>query len=338
MNIGIIGIGFMGATHFRAIKQVEGARVSAICTRSQKKLDGDWSDVRGNFGPRGGHEDLTGIKKYNEIDAIIADPEVELLDICLPTPYHRDIAIRGLEAGKHVLVEKPIALTLEDADAMVAAAKRTGRQLMVAQVLRFFPEFAYVKQAIESGEHGALLGAHLKRVISKPDWAADDFYSSTEKTGGPAIDLHVHDADFVRYIAGMPDAVQSSGVLTPDGGVTYLVTEYIYEGKNMAITCASGAIAMKSVMFEHGFDIYLENATIRHNSLDEAPVTLFTPDGKSQPALTGDAFVGEIGYIVNCLKEGRTPELLSGESARDSLLLALKEVEAVKKGGRVAVK
>ncbi|MDH7568558.1 MAG: Gfo/Idh/MocA family oxidoreductase [Armatimonadota bacterium] len=338
MNIGIVGIGFMGATHFRAVKQVEGARVSAICTRSQKKLAGDWSDIRGNFGPGGGTEDLTGIKKYQEIDEIIADPEVELLDICLPTPYHRDVAIRALQAGKHVLVEKPIALTLADADAMVQAARDAGRQLMVAQVLRFFPEFAYVKQVVEGGAYGALLGAHFKRIISKPDWAADDWFSSVEKTGGPAIDLHIHDADFVRFLAGMPNAVQSSGVLTPDGGVTYLVTEYLYEGRNMAITCASGAIAMRSVMFEHGYDVYLERATLRHNSLDEVPVTLYTPDGKTRPEIPQvDGFVGEIGYAVRCLKEGREPELLSGQSARDSLYLALKEVEAVKRGGRVAV-
>ncbi|MBI3948564.1 MAG: Gfo/Idh/MocA family oxidoreductase [Armatimonadetes bacterium] len=329
----------MGATHFRAIKQIDGARVSAICTRSQKKLEGDWNEIRGNLGASGGTEDLTGVRKYREVSEILADPEVELLDICLPTPFHREVTIQALEAGKHVLVEKPIAITLADADAMVAAARRAGRKLMVAQVLRFFPEFVYAKQVVESGEHGALLAAHFKRVISSPDWGTMDGYADVTKTGGPAIDLHIHDTDFIRFFAGMPDAVQSSGTLAANGGVSYLATEYLYEGRNVAITCASGAIAMPSVMFEHGYDVYLEKATLRHNSLDAVPVTLYTAEGKTTPALPGgDPFVGELGYVVQCLNEGRDPDLLSGESARDSLLLAWKEVEAVKRGGRVAVR
>lgn len=338
MNVGIVGIGFMGATHFRAVQGIEGARVSAICDSIEKRLTGDWRDIRGNFGPSAGIVDLTGISKYRDVTAFLADPQVQMVDICLPTPFHRDVAIQALEAGKDVLVEKPIALTLADADAMVAAAERTGRTLMVAQVLRFFPEFAYIKQLLEDGRYGRLQAAHLKRVIAMPNWSPDNWFADASKSGGPAIDLHIHDSDFVRHIAGMPDVVQSTGVTAPDGQVLYLTTEYLFEGRNLAVTASSGAIAQSTIPFEHGYDVYLEKATIRFNSLDEAPVTLYTADGITKPELPAiDGYAAEVEYAIRCLEQKRAPELLLGASARDSLKLALKEIEAVKSGKPVRV-
>src|SRR5262249_50099556 len=153
------------------------------------------------------------------------------LDICLPTYLHKETAIAALKAGKHVMVEKPIALSIEDADEMVETARETGRALMVGQVLRFFPEFAHIKQVMESGHYGELAAIHLKRVISKPTWARDDWFADTSKTGGAVVDLHIHDADFVQFLFGMPQQVFASGIVGPDGQVSYLVTEYLYEGR-----------------------------------------------------------------------------------------------------------
>src|SRR5438874_6903152 len=113
VRVGIAGIGFMGVTHFKAYQQVEGAPVAAIFTRDPKKLEGDWTNVRGNFGGAGGVQDLAGVRKHNNLEDLLGDPEIDLLDLCLPSYLHRDIAIEALERGKHVLVEKPIALTVE---------------------------------------------------------------------------------------------------------------------------------------------------------------------------------------------------------------------------------
>src|SRR5688500_13270731 len=110
VRVGIAGIGFMGVTHFKAYQQVEGARVAAIFTRDPAKLQGDWTNVRGNFGEAGGQQDLTGIRGHSDLDALLSDLEIDLLDICLPSHMHREIAVRAMDAGKHVLVEKPIAL------------------------------------------------------------------------------------------------------------------------------------------------------------------------------------------------------------------------------------
>jgi predicted dehydrogenase len=333
VRIGIAGIGFMGVTHYKAARNVTGGQVTALFTRDAKKLAGDWTNVRGNFGEAGGVQDLSGVRKHNSLDALLNDPEVDLIDICLPTYLHREITLKALSRGKHVLVEKPIALNLEDADEMIAAAEGAGRLLMVGQVLRFFPEFAFVKETLDNGEYGRLLGAHFKRIISRPDWSGDNWFADASKTGGPVIDLHIHDADFVQYLFGMPSAVFATGVTAPNGQVDYLVTQYLFEGRDGSITTASGAISQSGVPFEHGYDVYFERATLRYNSLAGNPIQLALADG----AVTGitpakpDAFAAELQAAVDGVASGQLPATLAGQSARNSLLLCLREAESVRR-------
>src|SRR5207248_9240112 len=117
--------------------------------------------------------DLAGVKKYSAAAELFADPEIDLVDICTITDQHAPLALQALKAGKHVLVEKAIALSPADADAMVAAAKKAGKLLMVAHVLPFFPEFRFAAEAVRGGKYGKLIAAHFKRVISRPDWSAE---------------------------------------------------------------------------------------------------------------------------------------------------------------------
>jgi predicted dehydrogenase len=339
IRIGIVGVGFMGMIHFLAARQLRGARVVAICSRDPKKLAGDWRDIRGNFGPRGEIMDLSAIKRYESLDKLLADPEIDLVDICNPTHLHPATAIRALQAGKHVLVEKAIALDPKDADAMLDARSQAGKLLMVAHVLPFFPEFAYAAEAIRSGRWGRVLGAHFKRVISRPDWTAE--IGDAKLTGGPAVDLHIHDTHFIGLLCGVPKRVFSSGVID-NGAVSYLTTQYLYGNNGPAVTCSSGALAQKGREFVHGYEIYLEKATLVYES-GVCPLTVLTADGKSeQPQLSGGgdptaAFAAEIQAAVDGAAAGREPDLLSGRLARDALVLCHKECESVKTGEAVAV-
>lgn len=335
VRVGIAGVGFMGVTHFKAYGQVEGAQVAALFTRDRKKLEGDWDNVRGNFGGAGGRQDLTGIRKYESLNLLLADPEIDMIDLCLPSHLHRDLAIQAMEAGKHVLVEKPIALTVEDADAMIAASERTGRLLMVAQVLRFWPEFSVIKDLVESGEYGALRGAHFKRVISRPDWAGNDnWFADPTKTGGPVVDLHIHDTDFVQYLLGQPAAVSSTGTLSPNGQIDYLVTQYQYPGRNVCVTAQGGAVAMKGIEFEHGFDVYFERAMLKHNSSTTPALELYTEDGGKTEVTPriGDAFAAQLTTAVQGVATGRLPAALAAVTARNSLATVLAEAESVRTG------
>jgi predicted dehydrogenase len=339
IRIGIVGVGFMGMIHFLASRKLKGARVTAICSRNQKKLAGDWRGIQGNFGPPGRKMELGKIKRFDRLDALLDDPDIDLIDICNPTNLHPPTALAALRAGKHVLVEKAIALEAKDADAMVKAAQQAGKLLMVGHVLPFFPEFAYAAKAIRSGKHGNLLAAHFKRVISRPDWSAE--MADASKTGGPAVDLHIHDTHFIAWVCGVPNKVFSSGV-EEDGAVQYLTTEYLYGRGGPAVTCSSGALAQKGRPFVHGFEIYLDEATLVYES-GATPLTVLTADGKcKQPKLKVGpdatwAFTAEIQAAVEGIKGGREPDLLSGKMARDALLLCQKECQSVRTGQSVAV-
>jgi predicted dehydrogenase len=340
VRIGIVGIGFMGMIHYLASRKLRDARVTAICSRDPRKLAGDWRGIRGNFGPSGTRMDLGKTKRYSRLDELLADPDVDLIDVCTPTDLHAPTALAALRAGKNVLVEKAIALDTKDADAMVKAAARAGKLLMVAHVLPFFPEFAFAAAAVRDGTYGSLLGGHFKRVISRPDWSAD--IGDASKTGGPAIDLHVHDTHFIGLIAGVPERVFSIGKVEKDGSVSYLTTEYLYGEGGPAVSCSSGAVAMSGRPFVHGFEIYLEKATLAYDS-GGVPLTLITPDGKAKKVKLkggGDdiaGFTAEIQAAVDGVKIGKEPDLLSGKLARDALMLCHKECQSVRTGRAVAV-
>lgn len=345
VGIGIVGIGFMGMIHYLAAQKLAGGRVVALCSRDPKKLAGDWTGIRGNFGPPGMQMDLSAQARYPRLDDLLADPAVGLVDLCVPNDQHARLAIRALEAGKDVLVEKPIALTVEDADAMLAAARSSGRRLMVAHVLPFFPDFAFALEAVQSGRYGRLQAAHFTRVISRPDWSSG--IADADRSGGPAIDLHIHDTHFIGLLCGVPDAVHARGVVE-GGAVVHLATQYLYDRAEpgVAVSAVSGALCQDGRPFAHGFEIYLEGATL---SLGIAhlpgtgpvnPLALILPGGRVEhPDLGGgdpvDAFARELTAAVEAVASGTEPDRLSGTLARQALATCWAEVESVK--GREAV-
>ena len=333
VRIGIVGVGFMGVTHFKAIEKVKGAKVTAIATRDEKKLSGDWRTVQGNFGGSGGRQDLKGISAYADVEELLHDPKVDLVDICLPTTMHYDWTMKALEAGKHVFVEKPISLDLKQAERMMALAKKKRRRLMVAHVLRYFPEYALVKSLVDAKKHGKVLAAQFKRVISQPSWWNP---KDLQRTGGPAIDLHIHDADFVQYLFGLPKAVTSAGLIRRGGVVEHIDTHYHYRS-GAAISASGGWMSQQGCPFEHGYDVFFEDATLKFNSSWGQPPVLLTNDGKSKnPRLPGgDGFVGELQEAVDAVKAGKESKVLSARSATESLRMCLKEIESVRRGRRV---
>ncbi|HEX4614137.1 MAG TPA: Gfo/Idh/MocA family oxidoreductase [Urbifossiella sp.] len=339
VRIGIVGLGFMGRIHYLAAQRLSGARVTAVCSRDPAKLAGDWTNTRGNFGPEPGRVDLGGVKKYAAFADMLADPDVDLIDICTVTDQHTPLALQALAAGKHVLVEKAIALSPADADAMVAAAKKAGKLLMVAHVLPFFPEFKFAADAVRGGQYGKLVAAHFKRVIARPDWSAD--IGDAAKTGGPAVDLHIHDTHFIGLVCGVPKEVFAVGTVE-NGAVSYLTTSYLYGPGGPAVTCTSGAVCMPGRPFAHGYEIYLEKASLIYDA-GGTPLTLLTADGKSaQPQLPGGgdplaAFADELQAAADGVRTGAEPDLLGGQLARDALVLCHRECESVKTGRAVAI-
>src|SRR5262249_39015227 len=177
------------------------------------------------------------------------------------------------------------------------------------------------------------------RVISQPDWSAA--IGDAAKTGGPAVDLHIHDTHFIGLVCGVPKHVFAVG-LTQGDAVTYLTTSYLYGPGGPAVSCSSGAVAMKARDFVHGYEVYLERATLTYES-GPCPLTVLHADGRTErPALPGGddattAFTAEIQAAVDGIRSGQEPDLLSGRLARDALVMCHKECQSVLTGEAGAV-
>lgn len=343
-RVGLVGLGFMGMIHYLAYQRLRGVKVAAVCEQDPVRRAGDWRSIKGNFGPPGELMDLSGVAQYAELDAMLADPALDLIDVCLPTALHAGAAIKALQAGRHVLCEKPIALRPDDAAAMVAAAEKAGRLLMIGHVLPFFPEYRFAYDAIAGGKYGRLLGGHFKRIISDPLWMPR--YYDPRVIGGPMLDLHVHDAHFIRLVCGMPRSVQCIGTMRGEV-VERFHAQFRFDDAGLVVTAASGVIAQQGRPFTHGYEVYLEEATllfefavIGGEPVLSTPVTVLTADGRvERPQLApGDAispFENELGEVVRAVQCGAPSPLLAGDLARDAVLICQKETEAVMSGRAV---
>lgn len=345
IRVGLAGIGFMGWIHYLAYKKLSGVELVAVSDPIEKRLAGDWRDIKGNFGPPGEMVDLSQVAKYADYHDMLADPNVDLIDCCLPPSMHAEATIAGSQAGKHVFCEKPMALTTEDCRRMVAAAADAGKQLFIGHVLPFFPEYAHALELIRGGTYGRLLGGAFKRVISDPAWMRD--FWDPNRCGGPLIDLHVHDAHLIRLLFGMPTSLVSAGRLRGDV-VEYCNTTFRFADPSLVVSAVSGVINQQGRPFTHGFELHLEKASLHYEFAAFAdkpelmPLKIMTEDGQVvRPEIGGEdltaAFVGEIGEVVRCVQANQPSPTLSGDLARDAIILCHKQTESVQTGRAVEI-
>ena len=345
INVGIAGIGFMGWIHYLAYQRVRGMKLAAVCSRNKNKLAGDWRGIKGNFGPEGTKVDLSGVSGYEDYEQMLADPTIDLVDLCLPPDLHADAAVKAFKAGKHVFVEKPMALTTAECRRMVQAAEKADRQLMVGHVLPFSPEYVHARKLIDSGSYGRPIGGTFKRVISDPLWLKD-FYDP-QRVGGPLVDLHVHDAHFIRMVFGMPMSVSSVGRMRGNV-VEYCSSTFGFADPSLVVSAVSGVINQQGRPLTHGYEIHLERATLQFEFAAFAdvaelmPLKVLTDQGRVlRPKFKGGdeiaGFVEEIKEVAKAIRTGQPSTILSGELARDAVVLCHKQTDSVRRGRPVTL-
>ncbi|MBI1246575.1 gfo/Idh/MocA family oxidoreductase [bacterium] len=346
IKVGIVGVGFMSWIHYLAYQKVRGMSVASFCSRDSKKRKGDWRGIKGNFGPPGEKIDVSKMTVYETLEELLADDSIDMVDICLPPALHEEATIAALKAGKHVLVEKPIALEPAAAKRMQKTADKSGKLLLTAHVLPYFAEFNFALEAARSGKFGKLLGGHFTRLISDPTWLKD-FYDP-KKVGGPLLDLHIHDAHFIRLLFGMPTSVTSIGRMRGEV-VEYCNTQFGFSDESLVVTATSGVLHQPGRSFTHGFEIHFEEATllmdfavIDDTPLLSMPLTVLPKKGKAkQPKLKGgdpiDSFAAELKEVQSSIESGTPSSILGGELAIDALVLCQKQADSVAKGKTVRV-
>lgn len=341
VNIAIVGIGFMGLIHYLAYQKIKNAKVLAIVSRNPQKRNGDWRDIKGNFGPKGTVVDLKKIKTCENLDEILSDDSIDLVDICLPTFLHADAAIKSLEAQKHVLCEKPISLSLSDSQKMIGTSKAQGKMLMIGHVLPFFPAYAYLKTVKEQGIFGALKGGFFRRIISDPTWIPDFYIPSM--IGGPLFDIGIHESHFIRILCGMPYQVFSCGWMRGDVP-EYTSSAFIYPHENpYSISAISGVIQQQGRPFTQSFEVYFEDATVLFDYANingktqlSMPLTVLKKDGTVENPNIGTtedpvhSFISELTHVVEALETNTQSNLLDASLARDALLMCYKQIESIR--------
>lgn len=345
MRAAIVGVGFMGWIHYLAYRKSSAAELVGFASRDAKKRAGDWRGIQGNFGPPGEVIDVDSLKTYETLEEVLQDDSVELVDLCTPPHLHVEQVKQCFIAGKHVLCEKPLALSAGAAAELVEAADRAGRLLLVAHVLPFHPEFRLLADAAADGRWGKLLGGHFTRTIGPVDWNPD-FYNP-DRVGGPLIDLHVHDTHLIRLLFGMPKRVYARGRLH-DGTPQYFETLYDFADPSLVVAASGGVIDQHGRPFTHAYEAHFERATVQFalaafdDAAETMPVKILHEGGKIERPDMGsgdpvDAFVAEIDAAAAAVAGGTPAAVLQGALAADALKLSQRIAESMAAGEPVAI-
>jgi len=331
MKIAVLGLGFMGSTHLKALKSIPDATLTAILSNDERAREGDLSGIQGNLGGPGEQFDFSSVKKYRDAAVLLEDPDIDAVDICLPTFLHAPVALMALQAGKHVLVEKPMALTAAEADELVNEARRRNRVLMSAQVLRFFPVYQALRDTLPS--LGATRHAFFRRRCAAPAWSK--WLHDKSKSGGGMFDLLIHDIDVALWLFGMPLRVSAIGTEDLPRGID-LLTATLYYAKGLKVTITGGWHHPKSYPFSMEYTVVADGGTLEYSSAGRVP-TLYREDG-TETALelgTHDGYVAEIAYFADCVKKDVQPELCPPESSVQAVKLALLLDQARNRNGEI---
>ncbi len=332
LRVGIIGLGGMGTKHLDCYSKVDGAEVVAVADCREEKLQPGISSTEINIGDLSASVDPDRQELYSEGMELIADENLDVVDICLPTFLHADYTVAALQAGKHVLCEKPMALTAGECDRMLAAAADAPGKLMIAHCVRFFPEYAYLKCTMESGRLGRLTQLDMWRGGSPPTWSWEDWLLDHKRSGGFLLDLHIHDADFVQYLLGAPRAALSRGQKGISGGYDVVTTQYIFDDP-AAVTVGANMGMSTGFGFNARFQAVFEGGSLGYDMASGKPLSEATDDGVSEPNIPADdGYVAEIEYFVDCIERGEAPTVVTPESGALSVRICAAELESIESG------
>jgi len=339
INVGIVGLGFMAATHLRAYQQIPGARIAALCNPSGRNLDGDFSKVSGNIDTGAPLRlDMKDVRAYRDLDAFLADDAIDLIDICTPTASHVELATRALRAGRHVLCEKPLTRTVADGRAIASALEGARGFCMPAMCLRFWPEWAWLRQAIVEERFGRVLGARFRRVAEPPAWGQKYFFDG-KTSGGALFDLHVHDTDFVQYCFGVPTHVYAAGYAKLSGAIDHVTTQYTVPG-GAAVVAEGGWAMTPGFGFNMSYTVNFERATADYDiARGEEALKLFA-EGRGPEVVRcegPDGYVRELKHLLESIEKGVAPTVVTVADAIRSIAICEAEERSVRSGDKQAV-
>jgi len=337
LRVGIAGFGFMGQTHYKCWKAVKGAEVVAICDVNPNIVE-DTKRAVGNIGDTEQAIDFSSLQIYTDFEEMLESGELDAVSITLPTSLHAEFSIKALASGVNVFCEKPMALNVEDCERMIAEAGDSGKVLQIGHCVRFWPEYAKAKEIVDSGDYGRVIAATFQRLGAAPTWSIDNWFLDEKRSGGMALDLHIHDTDFVQYLFGVPRAVCSFGAKGPGGGLLHIVTQYLYDDDKV-VTAEGGWGMMPAFGFEMSFNIMLEKATLVYDLTREPAFRVCPAEGEAftPEVQEGDGWLLEIEHFARAVRGEKVEEITTLEQSRDSVRIVAAEKESARKMEEVTI-
>lgn len=335
VNVGVIGLGFIGRIHVNAYQAAEAdgaCRLTAVCDSDPARRAGG-ATTGGNLETNAVAArlfDERAVRACISAEEVLADPDVHAVSICTHTDTHVDLAIRALQAGKHVLVEKPVAIRSRDVQRLIEARDALRLQrgaaplCMPAMCMRFWPGWSWLKACIAERRFGAVRSAVFQRLASMPAWSP--FYADRARSGGALFDLHIHDADFVRWCFGEPDSLVSAGT------IDHVSTLYCFTGGPPHVLAEGGWDHAPGFPFRMRYVVVFEQATADFDLSREQPLML-SREGRSEAVALESAsgYEQQVRAFVAAVAAGATdgPVTLADALSVTKLL----ELEAKSIGG-----
>lgn len=303
VGVGVIGLGLMGRVHIesyaRANRAGQSCELLAVSDRNVERLDGHIA-AQGNLQKRASSARLFDpklVRTSTDPNDVLAHPGIELVSICTPTDTHVELALAALDAGKNVLLEKPVSLDPGEIERLALAARKARKICMPAMCMRFWPGWSWLKEAILDQRYGAVVSASFQRCASRPSWG-QGFYADASRSGGALFDLHVHDVDLVRWLFGDPESVTSIGSLD------HVTTLYRFAHGPAHVVAEGGWNHADGFPFRMRYVVVFESATAEFDSRRENPLEITR--GGAVEALAAPPESGydqEIRHALACVRE-----------------------------------
>lgn len=321
MKFGIIGFGGLGKVHFGDVAQIKekagDVELVAICDIDESRFT---AKTDTNLGEDTSTLDLSAYHLYTDIDEMLEKEELDFVITALPTYIHEQVAVKVMNKGINVFSEKPMALTLEQAQNMIDASEKNNVKLMIGQCLRYWPEYKILKEAIDTKKYGKVLFASFRRLSPLPKWSWEDWFLDESKSGGAALDLHVHDVDFINWAFGKPKAVTSK-VLNEKTKHDTVITDYDYDDK--IVTCIGTWGLPEKAPFSAEYYVRFENAVLDAKG---GVLSIYTDEVNEKVEFAPEnAYTNEVVDFIDCIRTNRKSTINPPESSMVSIEIALAE-------------
>ena len=320
MKVGLIGLGGMGFCHFNCYKKMADVEVVV-------------ADIRVDMAKEKINDE--SIPVYASFEEMIEKENPDFIDVCSPSYMHTDMTVYALEHGKHVLCEKPMSVSSDEAKRMIEAKEKSGKLLMTAHVVRFMSPYVYLKSVVDSGELGKPVHVIMHRLSEVPRWSWENWMLDEKKSGHVTLDLSVHDIDFAQYVFGQPKSVSAVYHEMKDYS-NFVSTNMLYDGFHVETVGGwyNAAIpfhAEYTAIFENGY-VESRGGKVVKNGQEVSLEVKETSENTGINLSGADGYSDEIRYFMDCIKNNREPERVSPESSLRSVMLV---EEILKKAQRV---